>query len=95
MTFYHWAMRNGAPILFTASVIIFVISFVSSFASMGMPNLGEFESEPPGTIGGAAGHLWMLFGFFGSAMSRAALTFFGACFLYRLDVQFLGGAAAK
>jgi len=92
VSFYHWAMRNGAPILFAISLIIFVISVGSS---VGMLNLGEFQSEPPRPFGESIGGLWNLFAMVGNALSRSALTFFGACFLYRLDAYFVSGAAAK
>lgn len=92
MTFYHWAMRNGAPILFATSLIIFMISLISSF---GMPNLGEFQSEPMRPFGQSMGGLWYLFSMVGNVVSRSALTFFGACFLYRLDAHSLSGVPAK
>jgi hypothetical protein len=90
MNFYRWAMRNGAAILFVASLIIFLISFLGSAEK---PNLGEFQSEPGRSLGESLGGLWYLFSIFATAVSRAALTFFGACLLYRLDVQFPGGVA--
>ena len=31
MTFYRWAVRNGAKILFFASLLIFVVSFAARF----------------------------------------------------------------
>ena len=92
MTIYRWAMRNGAGILFAASLLIFAISLVGAFGAHS--SFGPFPSEP----GQSLGRLWFLASLvsaFGTAVSHSALTFFGACFLYRLDVQFLGEEAKR
>jgi hypothetical protein len=89
VTFYRWMMERGAGILFIASLIMFAISFVGSFKMPG--GFGPFpgETEPPSErlmflLSAAAA--------FGTAISKSALTFFGACFLYRFDTRWARGA---
>jgi len=82
VTFYRWMMDRGAGILFLASLIIFLISLVGSFHMPG--GFGPFPADggPPSE------RLWFLLSAaaaFGTAISKSAVTFFGACFLYRLD----------
>jgi hypothetical protein len=83
MSFYRWAMRNGAGILFIAALLIFVVSFASRFFLYGP----EFQSalneqgmtKPKVTI---FTNFW---GAIGQAASNSAWPFFGACFLNRFD----------
>ena len=79
MSFYRWMMNNGAGILFLASLLIFAASLGGSFA---VPR--PFPSEPGESLD-RLGFLLSLIGAFGTAVSHSALTFFGACLLFRLD----------
>ena len=90
MTFYRWMMDRGAGILFLASLIIFAISFVGSFRNPG--GFGPFpgEADPPSQ---RLMFLLSAAGAFGTAISKSALTFFGACFLYRFDTRWARGGA--
>jgi hypothetical protein len=88
---YHWAMRNGAGILFAVSLLIFAISLAGSFLMPG--SLGSFPSEP-GQSFERLGFLLAIVGSLGTAVSHSALTFFGACLLYRLDAVWVRGAMA-
>jgi hypothetical protein len=80
---------HGAEILFAASLLIFAISLAGSFAIPG--GFGRFPPEP-GQATERLGFLLAIVGAFGTAVSHSALTFFGACFLYRLDAHWIGGA---
>jgi hypothetical protein len=89
MTAFRWFMRNGAPILFAISLIVFVVSFAGP--SLRPTGFGPVPSEP----GQASARLWLLISTFANALSHCALTFFGACLLYRIDRHWPGGEAAK
>jgi hypothetical protein len=84
MRFYRWMMNRGAGILFLASLIIFFISSASSFRMQGSFADGEPLSERLMFLLAAASALT-------TAISNSALTFFGACFLYRFDVTWGSG----
>ena len=90
MNFYRWMMDRGAGILFTASLIIFVISLVGSYR--GPATFGPFPSEVS-PLSERVLFLFSVAAAFGTAISHSALTFFGACFLYRLDAAW--GSAGK
>jgi hypothetical protein len=86
MTIFRWFMRNGAVILFTVSLLIFVISVAGQFA-LRDNSFGSYSSDP----GQASARLWFLLAAVGNALSSSALTFFAACLLYRLDRHWGGG----
>ncbi len=88
MTFYRWMMDRGAGILFFASLIIFVVSFVGSYRGP-----GTYFPSDQGPQSDRLLFMLSLASAVGTAISHSALTFFGACFLYRLDVAW--GSARK
>ncbi len=85
MSPYRWMMNNGAGILFATSLLLFAVSLAGSF---GTPR--PFPSEP-GQSPERLMFLLSLVGGLGTAVSHSALTFFGACFLYRLDSAWASG----
>ena len=85
MNFYRWAMRRGAAILFTASLIIFVVSFANSFFLSGAA-LNQTIS-----MAGYTNSAFVIFiGSIASAVGNCVWPFLGACLLYRLD-HYWGG----
>jgi hypothetical protein len=84
MTVFRWFMRNGALILFLASLVIFIVSFGSSFFITGRA-MEQLD------VGPAASRLWVFFGAVGQGLNNAVWSFLGACLLYRLDRRWPGG----
>jgi hypothetical protein len=80
MTVFRWAMRNGAIILFVATLLIFVISFANYFLLTGAA-LNQTMS-----ISGITQSKFVLsWGSIATALSNSVWPFIGACLLYRMD----------
>jgi hypothetical protein len=89
MSFYRWAMRNGAAILFIASILIFVVSFSATFFQYGemlARNMGA-EVVTPSKVTTFTS-FWAAFA---EAATRSIWSFLGACLLYRLDHRWAAG----
>ena len=83
MSFYRWAIRNGAAILFIASLLIFVVSFSATFF-----RYGEMMASAMGAEGMTPPKVNVFTSFWaaiGEAASRSVWSFFGACLLCRVD----------
>jgi hypothetical protein len=83
MTFYRWAMRNGASILFVASLLIFVVSFAASFFLYGT-HLGR-ALDAEGMTETKVTAFTNFWGALAQAASSSVWSFLGACLLYRFD----------
>jgi hypothetical protein len=83
VTFYRWSMRNGATILFVASLLIFVVSFASSFFLYGT-QLGRAVNAE-GMTDQKISIFTSFWGAFAQAASSSVWSFLGACLLHRLD----------
>jgi hypothetical protein len=83
VTFYRWAVRNGAKILFFASLLIFVVSFAARFFIF-QPNFQSALSDQ-GITGPKVNIFTDFWTAFGQAASSSVWSFFGACLLHRLD----------
>jgi hypothetical protein len=82
-TIYLWAMRNGAPILFALSAILFLLGFAQALISM-RKTIGD--GLVAGVPLGEAGMQWVLFlGGTLTALSTAVLPFLGALAIHRWD----------
>ena len=81
MSFYRWAMRNGAPILFVIALIVFIVSFLGQFL-LGTSSIGHmsFPSEP----GQAQVRLIFLISAAASALANSATIFAAACIVHIL-----------
>ena len=93
MSFYRWAIRNGAAILFVASILIFVVSFSATFF-----RYGEMLASAMGAEGMTAPKVNIFTSFWtaiGEAASRSVWSFLGACLLYRLDAHWGGSKAPR
>ena len=89
MSLYRWAMRNGAIILFVASLLIFVISFANYFFFSGAA-LNRALSEE-----GLTNSTFVLFwGSVAQGLNSSVWPFLGACLLHRLD-QHWGGEGPR
>ena len=88
MTVYRWAMRNGAPILFFTSLLVFVVSLASQFVTkwsiLGGTDLTMEAGQGPG-------RLWFLLATLVQAISNSATIFAAACIVYLLDRRFGDG----
>ena len=80
---YLWAMRNGAPVLFALSFVLFLIGFGQMLASVNTSMGQTFVNGQPVTEG-AMNWLLLLTGTF-SALSAAVLPFAVALAIYRWD----------
>jgi hypothetical protein len=83
MSFYRWAMRNGATILFVASLLIFAVSFAATFFVYGS-HLGRAVNEE-GITDEKLSIFTSFWGAFAEAASSSVWSFLGACLLYRFD----------
>ena len=90
MSFYRWAMRKGAAILFVASLLIFVTGFVAQL----LAPTGSY-SWFGGDITPALPRLMFFLAAITNAISVSALTFFAACLLHRADLALAARQAAK
>ena len=90
MSIYRWAMKFGALILFITSLLIFLISIGANLMS------GENAwSSVAGELNPSFPRIWFFMLAVINALSSSALTFFGACLLYRVDVALRGREAAE
>ena len=75
MKIFHWAMRNGAPILFVTALLVFAISlagqFVIRWSAMGMSDFPDAGQGPE--------RLWFLVASVAQALSSSATIFAAAC----------------
>ncbi|HXS50629.1 MAG TPA: hypothetical protein VN713_10945 [Sphingomicrobium sp.] len=85
MSFYRWAMRSGAVILFCASILILVVSFANFFFVEG-PEMSRSMPEVAPTS-----HFVLFWRSVAQALSNSVWSFFGACLLYRLDEHWPAG----
>jgi hypothetical protein len=79
---FAWSMRNGAKILFALALFELIFSFISSVANA--PDLGSLSGtldEKPQPLA----HVWMIVIGAVAALHTAALPFFGAMVIDRLD----------
>ena len=83
MSFYRWTMRNGATILFIASLLIFVVSFAASFFMYGS-QLGRAVNAE-GITDEKVSIFTSFWAAFAQAGSSSVWSFLGACLLYRID----------
>ena len=83
MTFYRWAMRNGAAILFLVSILIFVVSFAGRFFLYGSQFASAVNSE--GMTEPKIGIFVNFWEALAQAASSSVWSFLGACLLYRFD----------
>jgi hypothetical protein len=84
---FRWLMRNGAPILFTISVLIFLMTVMVQLAA----HNGQIGNVSMDTGQSGIGLIFLL-ATIGNALSNSAVTFFGACLLYPLDRHWVGGS---
>ena len=91
MNFFRWAMRNGAPILFVISLIVFVVALAGQFA-MGWSSFNE--ASFPGEPGHAPNRLWFLLSAFASSLSSCGTLFAAACVVHILDRRYSSKEAA-
>ena len=89
MSFYRWAMRNGAGILFIFSILIFVVSFSAHFFLYGREFASAMNTE--GMTPPKINIFTSFWAAFGQAASSSVWSFLGACLLYRLDRRWAGG----
>ena len=80
--FFNWAMRNGAQILFVVAILGAVASFVSSI--VGVPGFDAVMGTPAEQPRPLA-HVWTVAVSAINALHVAALPFFGAVLINRLD----------
>jgi hypothetical protein len=83
VSFYRWAIRNGAGILFIFSLLIFVVSFSEHFFLYRQEFASAMNTEgmtPPKV--NIFTNFWAAIG---QAASSSVWSFLGACLLYRLD----------
>jgi hypothetical protein len=85
VSFYRWAMRNGALILFVASLLIFAVSFSATFFRYGEMLAGAMGAE--GMTPPKVSIFTSFWAAIGEAASRSVWSFLGGCFLYRLDAH--------
>jgi hypothetical protein len=76
-------MRNGATILFIASILIFVVTFAASFFLYGT-HLGRVV-EAEGITNTKVDIFTNFWGAIVQAASSSVWSFLGACLLYRFD----------
>ena len=82
MSFYRWAMRNGAVILFIGALLLFVISFANYFFLTGAA-MNRALSED-----GLTSSKFVLFwGAFAQATNNSVWPFLGACLIDRLNLR--------
>ncbi|HWC56963.1 MAG TPA: hypothetical protein VG434_08360 [Sphingomicrobium sp.] len=93
MSFYRWAMRNGAGILFVTALLIFVVTFGARFFLYGQELSSAMNAEgmtlPKINIFNS---FWAAIG---EAASRSVWSFLGACLLYRLDRRGTAGEGPR
>ena len=85
MSFFRWAMRNGATILFVASLLIFVVTFGAAFFMYGS-QLGRAVNAD-GMTDQKVSIFTNFWGALAQAASSSVWSFLGACLLYRFDRQ--------
>jgi len=83
MSFYRWAMRNGAGILFVTALLIFIVSFSARFFLYGQELASAMNTE--GMTPPKMNIFTSFWAAIGEAASRGVWSFLGACLLYRLD----------
>jgi hypothetical protein len=93
MSFYRWAMRNGAGILFIASVLIFVVTFSARFFLYGQELASAMNTQ--GMTPPKVNIFTSFWAAFGAAASGSVWSFLGACLLYRLDRRFGAGEGPR
>ena len=82
MSFYRWCMRYGAPILFVISALQLVLGIIFLLQTWStIPGETGFSGSESGRPMAA---LFLLQGLI-SVFTTAALPFFGAVLIYRLD----------
>jgi hypothetical protein len=83
MSFFHWCMRYGAAILFVIAGLQLAVGLILVLQTFGaaVPSSSRFGG---GDEGSPLRMLLMLQGLL-SVLGAAALPFFGACLLHRLD----------
>jgi len=88
MSFYRWAMRNGAQVLFVFSLLVFIVAFVGQLAlGWSAMDQSSFLGEPSQGRGG----LWLVLSALASALQSSGTLFAAACIVHLLD----GRASAK
>jgi hypothetical protein len=85
VTFFRWAMRNGAPILFVFALVVFVVAFAVQFAH-GWSNFGE--ASFPGDAGHAPSRLWFVLSAFASSLQSCGTLFAASCIVHILDRRY-------
>ena len=90
MKFFRWAMRNGAVILFVATLLIFVISFANFFFFSGVAMNRALSEE-----GLTSSRLVLFWGSIAQGLNNSVWSFFGACLLYRLDRHWPGSEGQR
>jgi hypothetical protein len=84
MSFFRWAMRNGAAILFVTALLVFAISLVGQFlfrwSPVGMTDLAG-QGETPN-------RLWFFVSSVAQALSSSAMIFAAACVVDLLGRRF-------
>jgi quinol-cytochrome oxidoreductase complex cytochrome b subunit len=93
MSFYRWAMRNGAGILFIAALLIFVVSFAARFFLYGQELASVMNTE--GVTPPKVNIFTSFWGAIGDAASRSVWAFLGSCLLYRLDRRWTAGGGPR
>ena len=90
--FYRWAMRNGSAILFTMSLLVFIVSltaqFIAKWSTMGGSTLSMETGAGPD-------RLWFFIATLVQAISSSALIFAAACVVHWLERRFDGKGTAE
>jgi hypothetical protein len=85
VSFFQWALRNGAQILFWSSLLVFAASFAGQYLLGLSPDGSLILSREPGH---SPGRLWFFVTSFSAALSNSALIFAAACIVALLDRRF-------
>ena len=80
MSFFHWTMRNGAIILFLATLLIFVVSLANYYFFS-----GEALNQALSVSGHTQSKFVIFWGAVAQALNNCVWPFLGACLLNRLD----------
>ena len=89
MTFYRAAVRAGGPILFSISLVVFLITFLAQVKMGDQMTYTQYS----GAVGDGDTRAVFLFSALATALSNAAYIFFAACILERAD-RFLASRGA-
>ena len=79
---FDWCLRHGAAILFVIALLVLVVTFLSFVTGVpGSDLLDGTAQEKPQPLA----HVWLIVTAAANALHTAALPFFGALVIDRLD----------